>query len=612
VPYREFHYRWEWRLKSNPEAIWPLLSDTNRFNRDAGLPVVVPPADAAPSLNARRRLGFRRFGLAVEWEEEPFEWIRPFRFGVVRRLTRGPVAEMRVVASLDPQPEGGTHLTYQVWARPDSPLGLIIIPFQIGQLSARKFDAVVRRYDQLAAQGEQSSAVAGDARFPASGRTRLRQMSEKLRAQGAQPELVARLADTIEHADDLTLARLRPYALADCWHEPRRAVLELCLWATRAGLLDLRWDMLCPLCRGAKQTAQTLAELASNVHCDTCNIDFTVNFDRSVELTFRPNPAVRLVEVRDFCVGGPQVTPHVVAQQLLAPGARRQLQLALEPGRYRLRTLKQPGGQALLVTDEGAHELVLSADEQGWTSDELRLSTQPALTYANETDAEQLFILERLAWSDQAVTAAEVTALQIFRDLFASEALRPHQQISVGSLTVVFTDLRGSTRLYREIGDAPAFGAVMGHFDILRACVDEEDGALVKTLGDAIMAVFRRPASALRAMLKAQQRLGHPPDDARPFRLKVGIHTGHCIAVNLNGRLDYFGSNVNIAARLEPLSDGSDIIISANVRDDPKVAAMLSDPALGLHLEPVAAALKGFDKERMELWRVRQGLKAEG
>ena len=606
--YRDFHYRWEWQLRSSPEALWPLLSDTNRFNRDAGLPVVAPPLDGSAAFaNGRRRLRFRRYGLTIEWVEEPFEWVRPIRFGVVRRLTRGPVAEMRVTADLYPQPDGGTHLVYQVWARPKSPIGLIIIPLQVGLISARRFDAVVRRYDEMAATNESPAGVtAPDARFATSGRKRLTQMSEKLVAQGSQPELVARLVETIEQADDLTLTRLRPYTLADYWRVPRRAALELCLWATRAGMLDLRWDMLCPLCRGAKETCSSLADLQNDVHCDTCNIDFSVNFDRSVELTFRPNPAVRLIEIGEFCIGGPQVTPHIIAQQMLAPGERRALQLPLEPGRHRLRTLKQPGAQALLVTDEGAREINLRADEKGWSNDELTLSPHPTLNYENATDIEQVFVLERMAWSDQAVTAAEVTALQIFRDLFATEALRPHQQISVGSMTIVFTDLRGSTRLYREIGDAPAFGAVMGHFDILREAVDEEEGALVKTLGDAIMAVFRRPAAALRAMHKAQRRLANPPEGMRPLLLKVGMHTGHCIAVNLNGRLDYFGSNVNIAARLEPLSSGQDIIISTAVRDDPKVTAMIETPENGLQLEPVEAMLKGFDEERIELWRVTE------
>ncbi|HEV2763942.1 MAG TPA: adenylate/guanylate cyclase domain-containing protein, partial [Pyrinomonadaceae bacterium] len=166
------------------------------------------------------------------------------------------------------------------------------------------------------------------------------------------------------------------------------------------------------------------------------------------------------------------------------------------------------------------------------------------------------------------------------------------------------TDLRGSTRLYREIGDAVAFGAVMNHFDVLRECIGEEGGSIVKTLGDAVMAVFRQPSAALRATLRAQRILASPPEGMRPLKLKAGVHTGPCIAVTLNERLDYFGSNINIAARLEPLSDGEDIVISSAVRDDPQVAALLADPSARLSARPVETALKGFDAERFELWRV--------
>ncbi|MGH7601000.1 MAG: hypothetical protein ACREOI_31970, partial [bacterium] len=77
--FREFHYRWEWELQSSPEAVWPLISDTNRFNHDTGVPAIERRADAGVKLtNARRRLRLIRLGFAVEWEEEPFEWIRPF------------------------------------------------------------------------------------------------------------------------------------------------------------------------------------------------------------------------------------------------------------------------------------------------------------------------------------------------------------------------------------------------------------------------------------------------------------------------------------------------------------------------------------------------------
>jgi class 3 adenylate cyclase len=232
------------------------------------------------------------------------------------------------------------------------------------------------------------------------------------------------------------------------------------------------------------------------------------------------------------------------------------------------------------------------------------VSLSPTLRFENRTDAEQLFVLERMAWSDQASTAAEVTTLQIFRDLFSSELLRPGERVSVGSLTVLFTDLRDSTRFYREIGDAPAFGRVMDHFAVLQEAIAEEDGALVKTIGDAVMAVFRRPVSALRAILEAQQRLAAPPGGAPPFYLKAGMHHGPCIAVTMNDRLDYFGSVVNVAARLERLSSGEDVIVSDTVRRDPEVEELLSAPETQLIAEPFEAQLKGFDKVQFRLWRV--------
>lgn len=602
---REFHYRWEYQLQASPEALWPLVSNTNRFNRDTGVPAVVSqPNDSARSRNARRRLRLSMLGFPVEWEEQPFEWVRPFRFGVVRHYSKGPVAEMRVLAELTPQPGGKTNLTYDVRAQPKSLLGFIAIPVQVGFLSARSFAAVIRKYDQLAVNSQPPLYRPSRADFAPGGRARLRALGEKLVSQGAAQEIVTRLLEMIERGDDMSLGRIRSHVLANYWGARRRDVLELCLWATRVGLLDLQWGLLCPLCRGATQTSAALKDIHGDVHCDVCNIDFMINFDRSVELTFRPNPSIRRVEAEEFCVGGPQVTPHIVVQQLLQPGTERTLRLPLEAGRYRLRTLGLPGGQPIQVEPGGLSESILRASSSGWAEDDVRLAPISSLRFENATDSEQLFILERTAWSDEAVTAAEVTALQVFRDLFASEALRPGEQISVGSLTVLFTDLRGSTQLYREIGDATAFGRVMNHFDVLRDVIAAEEGAVVKTIGDAVMAVFRRPASALHATLKAQALLASPPGGLQPLMLKAGLHTGPCLAVTLNNRLDYFGSTVNMAARLEGLSTGEDVIITNAVYADPEVAELLSQPDGNLTATPFEVKLKGFDEECFGLWRV--------
>src|SRR5689334_4583599 len=150
--FREFHYRWQWHLQASPETLWPLVADTNRFNRDTGVPALKNQG-AKPLTNARRQLKLVRLGVAIEWEEEPFEWVRPFRYGVVRHYQSGPVAEMRIVTTLVPHPDNSTELTYEVWATPRNIFGLVAIPAQVGILSARAFARTFRAYDKIATSG---------------------------------------------------------------------------------------------------------------------------------------------------------------------------------------------------------------------------------------------------------------------------------------------------------------------------------------------------------------------------------------------------------------------------------------------------------------------------
>jgi class 3 adenylate cyclase len=613
MPFREFHYRWEFDLKSSPDQMWPLIADTNRFNRDTHVPSVETLSTSTGLKNHRRRLRLSSFGIPIEWEEQPFEWIRPKVFGVVRRYCRGPMSELRVRVELTPIDDAPndapsserkhTKLVYEVWAVPKNLLGQLAIPIQIGLISAGNFARAIREYDALANRGSVFANQGADIDFVPGGRDRLLTLSERLATQIQDNDIVGLLVDHIENGDDFALARIRPYELATQWQKSRRDVLEACLCATRAGILDLQWTLICPMCRGGGAT-NSLKEVASTVHCPSCNIDFTANFEQSVELTFQPNPSIREIDLELYCVGGPQVTPHIVAQQLLPAGANRAIDLAVEPGRYRVRTSSTPGWQHLRATNDVSDRITLRATSSGWLNEELSVATRATIDLENATDDEQLFILERTAWSDDAATAAEVTALQMFRDLFATEALRPGEQISVGTLTVLFTDLKNSTRMYREIGDATAFGHVMNHFDVLKQVIAEEDGALVKTIGDAVMAVFRQPVSALRAMLHAQQRLASPTEGRQALSLKAGIHTGPCIAVTLNDRLDYFGSTVNLAARLEGQSSGYDIVLSNVVYSDPAVRQFLGDPESNLLATRFEIPLKGFDEESFELWRV--------
>ena len=626
MPQSEQHFHWTWEFDSPPEALWPLVSNTDRFNRDCGYPavtVIPPSAGDKPRVTNARRLRASAGGVIIEWDELAFEWLAPRRYAVERVYHRGPVAKMLMSCDLTPRPGGGTTLVYDMRLTPAGLLGRLTLPLVIGRKARATTERVFRRYDEFARQGLRTSLLAQPPSLATGGAERLAGIRRALVGDARQAEpLVARLADFITTSDDLAAARIRPYVLAEQWGTGRHETLQLFLHATRAGLLDFSWDLVCPHCRGAKVTTPSLDGVRPEAHCDSCGIDFTANFDQSVELTFTPNAAVRPVVRADYCVGGPQVTPHIVAQQVLPPHGQRILPLALNPGRYRVRApglarqhafRVEAGGPAVLGIDLGTSPLA-----------EPVVSATGELTLGNSSGDERLAMVEHVAWSDQATTAAEVTSLQLFRDLFSREVLRPGEQISVGSMTIVFTDLKNSTQLYKEIGDAPAFGRVLTHFEILKAAVATEHGAIVKTMGDAIMAVFPRPLAALRAMLHAQRWLAHPREyplpagvsvpasSLEPLALKAGLHCGPCLAISQNERLDYFGTTVNIGARLCGLCSGSDLVLSNAVRQDPEVAAWLTDPAHGTAAEEERTRIKGFGEETFNVWRVRLHLGFSG
>ena len=613
----EFHYRWQWRLQSPAAKLWPLIADTNRFNADTGLPPVTMVGEDGSLPNARRQLRFYRLGLRVEWVEDPFQWVEGSSFTVTRRYLAGPIKEMRVVATLAPD-GNGTTLTYEVWATGSGLLSRLAIPLQIGVVSKRSFGRAFLQYDREVAATESSAAVPApvpqaeelasphgprraNRQATPRGQPHLEAASERLLAAGAERELVMKLASDIHQLDEALVSQMRPYEVADRWRRGRREVLELFLLATREGMLAFEWDLLCPLCRGTKATTATLAELEPDVHCGTCNIDFTVNFERQVELTFHPAPTIRAVERGEYCVAGPRVTPHVVAQQLLEAGKGRRLRMTLEPGRYRMRAFDLAGGAFLSANGSGDEQSRIRLADDGWPDEELHVGGDALLQLENASSEERLMVLERTAWSDQAATAAEVTALQRFRDLFAAEALRPGQRISVGTMAILFTDLCGSTAMYNEIGDAPAFGLVMSHFDVLNRIIDEEGGAVVKTIGDAVMAAFCQPAAAVRAICRCHSEVAGTAE-LSAIRLKAGMHSGPCTAVTLNDRLDYFGSTVNIASRLEHLSEGGDVVISSTITDDLDVRAELASGDVSV--VEMESGLRGFGDERFSLRRL--------
>ena len=579
---------WVWRFAHSPEPVWELLADTKRFNEAAGIArhevAEIANADGSVTYTARLPLG----PFALRWEERPLEWVRPDRFTHCRVFVNGPFRSLCATAALTAE-DGGCRVDYRLDAVPAGPVGTLLLAGGLMARFGRTFTAIaddVRAY----LDGHEDRPYPAAYRPDDATRARLDTMVADIESTPFGHGLARRLAEHIVMGQETDLARMRPLELARRWGAQQQDVVECMLQATKAGMVTMRWDLLCPNCRGAKSSVATLDALPSGAHCPSCNIDYGRDFAANVEIAFRPAPAVRDPAAGEFCLFGPMTTPHVALQQTLAPGEDRLVAARLAPGAYRVRTL-HPGGEANLEHDGGAFPDAVFDGAGIALGGALRAGH---VRLVNRARREATLLVEERAWVKDALTAHRLTTSQAFRDLFAAEALRPGDEVAIGWVALLFTDLEGSTALYTRVGDAPAYGLVREHFGYLARAIRDNEGAVVKTIGDAVMAAFTRPIDAARAALAIRRNVAalNAAHEGEPLVIKIGVHVGPCIAVTLNDRLDYFGSAVNLAARLQGHCRGGEIVLSRAMAGDPDVARLIA-------ARPKAeetTTLKGFDE----------------
>ncbi|MDX6344779.1 MAG: hypothetical protein QOH87_4917 [Trebonia sp.] len=584
---------WTWTFDLPPDELWPVLADTNRFNEAMGLPTYV--LEETPQANGTilRRGRGKAAGFTLEWEEKPYEWIHGRHFRQARVFTKGPFRRFGPVFDLEPDGAGGSKVSYALDWEPLTLMGRLF-----GARLARQAGEVVgKRILEAVAFAKGARATHFDLappELPQGARERAAALAAEIDRSPYGNGVGRPLADRVLTAMATDLLPLKPKPLARELEVPQRAAIEGCLAGVRAGLLTMKWDLLCTNCRGPKLSAGALSELPRGAHCPSCNIDYDRDFEKNVELSFAPAPSVRPLSAGGYCLSGPMATPHVAVQLLLAPGEKRSVRLDLPPGSYRLRTL-HPGAHVDLEHGDGAFpglRVTASGVEatppvtQGGEAG----SEGATVTFANDAGFELAALIEDRTWTRDALTAPEVISLQVFRDLFAEATLRPGDEAGVSQVALLFSDLQGSTALYERVGDAVAFNMVREHFALLASIVRDHDGAVVKTIGDAVMASFGDPANAVKAALAMQARIASFGEEGHELVLKLGVHVGPSVVVNLNDRLDYFGSTVNMAARLQGQSQGGDIVLSRAVADDPAVKPLLT--AVPAREESVP--LKGF------------------
>lgn len=451
-----------------------------------------------------------------------------------------------------------------------------------------------------------------------------------------QSGLTAGVASAIESlvakGSDAELCRINVLALADRLGLDTTDVLHGFLHAAKLGLFDMAWNVCCPGCGGVLDGSATLKAFVKDTYpCALCATAYEPTLDELVEVTFSVSPGVRRIAGHTpdslpvweyyrqiYFASGLKFPDDAELNRLaknftieteeLAPGERAVLSLNLGP-------------EFLIVFDPVTHSAHFLDTKGDPTTErqEIRVvfaSTGPThashaprpgplkLVLDNSTNRRILPGVFRandefhaiFSKRRPALTAKHLLTNQTFRELFKTDMLDVDQRLKIGSLTVLFTDLKGSTELYERVGDLVAYDIVRRHFGVLGAVVREHDGAIVKTIGDAVMATFSKPEDGVRAALAMHDAMDrfNRAQKREELMVKIGVHDGPCLAVTLNERLDYFGQTVNIAARVQALAGTRSILVTTPVIERPAVQSLLGER----HIAPRSrtAELKGISE----------------
>ncbi|MBV8593748.1 MAG: adenylate/guanylate cyclase domain-containing protein [Caulobacteraceae bacterium] len=464
-----------------------------------------------------------------------------------------------------------------------------------------------------------------------------------LLGQTADERVVAAIEADVASAPDRAVNRINPVVFAQSHGLSEEATISAFVHASRLGLFDMAWNMLCPGCSGVLETAAALKTLdRPHYFCTLCDMNSEPTLDRLVEATFTVTPRVRRIAAHDpdslslpeymrqiFWSSGADVPEDVetaigrvtLDTMELDPGERASMSLTLPKGFV---IAFDPVTHATLLIDVSGEEtserrnLSLVLADANAHFGKMTLHPGPVrITFENKSahrtlpglwlhspEMDELSRLRR-----PFLTATRLLSNQTFRDLYRSGTFDPEQRFKITSLTILFTDLRGSTELYDRVGDLAAFDLVRSHFGELLTAVSAEGGAVVKTIGDAVMATFPTPDRAIRAAIRMREAM-RKINEARggeDLALNIGLHEGPCLAVMLDDRQDYFGLSVNVASRVQGLADPTAILATKPIVDSEGVARLVE--SAGYAATSKTLSLRGVS-EAFEIFEIREREKA--
>lgn len=265
--------------------------------------------------------------------------------------------------------------------------------------------------------------------------------------------------------------------------------------------------------------------------------------------------------------------PHVLAQQVLAPGEERSFDLHLPRGTYHLAGAAARKPRELLATALGFETTTkaVARDDRIGGGPAVVRAGKVTLVLRNETGHEETFRVELAAGRPDAFPASAALVHPLFREHFAEELLpTAGEHVRTTRLAFVFAGLRDRSALFAEVGDLRACELTADLEEAFAAEARAQDGDLVSSpLAHSSVAAFASPAAALHAALAFRKRVATTPSVA------VGVHHGPCLTLARDARTEFFGETIERGLSLLHEGDGECVVLSESFAADPTVATVL-------------------------------------
>jgi len=576
-----FEAEWTWDFPSRPEELWPWVSNTERINAAVGLPSVdyVIEKDAR---GVKHRMGTVRLGFAkLRWEEHPFEWIEGQRMGVLREFQGGPFQWFLSIVQLTALANGGTRLTHSVRIAPRGILGRLLAHIEVNVKGRKPLDRVYRRINDMV-QDRGRRTMTEDPfvvpmRVTGSLRKKLDSARHKLIDGHVNLDVLDRFIEYLAVSPPQELARIRPRPLAAKLQVDHQSLTATCLEACQAGLLELHWDILCPICRVGASVKDSLADVNRHEHCEACELDFDVDLAKSVELIFRVHPEIRAADLRTYCIGGPEHAPHVIAQTRVSPGETVTLDLHLDPGMYVVRGPQLPYALRLVVdttTGLGRVRLPLGTNspaQKPW----LVSGGRQLISLESRYDGPLVIRLERAAPRSEAITAADALKLPVFRKLFPGELVTRDHLSNVSTSTLIGIRITNLLDLFASQGDSRTCELMQATIAACRVALESRGGTVIQEQDDALLGSFAVAGHAVEAAtdLLAQFSNEQPSEQVQ---CRIVLHRGMTLSSSFSGRGDLFGRSVSYTKLLLDTPHSAALLISEELDQDDDVRQCLA------------------------------------